>query len=93
MLDAGIYDMQQFKEGGWLTDLKYEDEINDMLKPKTGEMERSVVLCFLRKVSMQSANLSCNASLTCQLARQGGVICCIQGATAAIRPPSYGNDR
>lgn len=36
MLDEGIYDVAQFKEGGWVTDLKYEDEINDMLKPKTG---------------------------------------------------------
>ncbi|GAB4824168.1 hypothetical protein N2152v2_011214 [Parachlorella kessleri] len=42
MLDAGIFDMEQFKEGGWLTDLKYEDEINDMLKPKTGGKEDEV---------------------------------------------------
>lgn len=36
MLDAGLYDMRAFKEGGWLDDLKYEDEINEELKPKTG---------------------------------------------------------
>jgi hypothetical protein len=37
MLDQGIYDMEQFKAGGWVTDLKYEDEINQLMKERTGQ--------------------------------------------------------
>ena len=45
MLDAGLYDMEDFKAGGWITDLKYEDEIEDMLKPKTGERAGWATVC------------------------------------------------
>lgn len=61
MLDEGIYDVAQFKEGGWVTDLKYEDEINDMLKPKTGAVFCFVLLCHV---------MLCYAMLCCD------VLCC-----------------
>jgi protease-4 len=36
LLDEGAYDMERFKAGGWVTDLKYEDELNDLIKERTG---------------------------------------------------------
>jgi protease-4 len=35
LIDEGIYDMARLKEVGMVDDLKYEDEINDMLKERT----------------------------------------------------------
>lgn len=54
MLDRGIYDMSDFKSGGWVTDLKYEDEIEDLLKARTGgkdDQVRAVKYDRYKKVS------------------------------------------
>ena len=32
MLDEAWYDQRKFAEGGWVTGLKYEDEIQDLLR-------------------------------------------------------------
>lgn len=41
MLEEGIFDMKRFAEGGWVTALKYEDEIIDDLKVRTaGDAEK-----------------------------------------------------
>ena len=36
MLNEGIFDMQKFVDGGWVTGLRYEDEVMDDLKKRTG---------------------------------------------------------
>lgn len=36
LLDAGVYDMQVLKDQGWVTDLKYADEVEELLKSRTG---------------------------------------------------------
>ena len=36
MLDEGVFDMARFAEGGWVDGLKYEDEVEELLKPRTG---------------------------------------------------------
>lgn len=36
MLDDGIFDMQKYVDGGWVTGLKYDDEILEDLKKRTG---------------------------------------------------------
>lgn len=36
MLNDGIFDMQKFVDGGWITGLRYEDEVTDDLKKRTG---------------------------------------------------------
>lgn len=36
MLNQGIYDMQHFKDGGWVTDLLYGDQVIDMLSERYG---------------------------------------------------------
>jgi hypothetical protein len=33
LLDSGTYDMQQLLEGGWVTGLKYADEVQVLLSP------------------------------------------------------------
>ena len=45
MLDKGIYDMEEFQSGGWVTGLKYSDEITDDLKKRTGLSFHSAVSC------------------------------------------------
>ena len=47
MLDKGIYDMEEFQSGGWVTGLKYSDEITDDLKKRTGLSFHSAVSCIL----------------------------------------------
>ncbi len=32
MLDAAWFDQSQYADGGWVTGLKYEDEVLDMLQ-------------------------------------------------------------
>ena len=49
LLDAGVYDMEAYKAGGWVTDLKYEDELNDMIKARTGGKEDELRAVGLRK--------------------------------------------
>lgn len=39
LLDKGIYSMEKLKEGGWITDIKYADEIEEMLKKRIGAKE------------------------------------------------------
>lgn len=36
LLDQGVFDMQQLADGGWVTALKYEDEILEELQALTG---------------------------------------------------------
>jgi hypothetical protein len=87
MLDAGIYDMQQFKESGWLTDLKYEDEINDMLKPKTGEWPTGRGRGAGRGLDSSqgySASLSCRCS---SKARCPGCLVCAKLSGEGVLSP------
>ncbi|KAL3678445.1 hypothetical protein R1sor_021401 [Riccia sorocarpa] len=34
LLNAGVFKLENLKEGGWISDIKYEDEIDEMLKKK-----------------------------------------------------------
>lgn len=36
-LDSGVYDMEEFKRRGFVTDLLYECELEEVLKARTGE--------------------------------------------------------
>jgi hypothetical protein len=42
LLDKGVYDMQELADGGWVTALRYEDEIVEDLKKKTGGKDDEV---------------------------------------------------
>lgn len=54
MLEAGIYDMQQLKDGGWVTDLKYQDEILRDLEGRTGGKKDQVRKVGLKKYASVS---------------------------------------
>lgn len=36
LLDEGVYDNEKYKQGGWVTDLWYEDQVMQTLKERTG---------------------------------------------------------
>lgn len=90
MLDAGIFDTQQYKEGGWVTDLKYEDEINDMLKPKTGGKEDEVAKVGLKKyASVRTSTFAgLSGSKAVAVIRTAGAIVGGKGASGTISAPS-----
>ncbi|BBN19507.1 protease IV [Marchantia polymorpha subsp. ruderalis] len=39
LLDTGVFELAKLKEGGWITDIKYEDEVDEMLKERLGIKE------------------------------------------------------
>jgi hypothetical protein len=51
MIDEGIYRMDRYVEGGWITGLKYEDEIIADLEKRTESKPNKlkIVSCGLRK--------------------------------------------
>lgn len=75
MLDKGIYDMEEFKAGGWVTDLKYQDEIEDLLKERTGgkkDKYRSVKFGRYKKVSRSAFGI--DGKKTIAVVRTAGAI-------------------
>jgi hypothetical protein len=47
LLDKGIYSMEKLKEGGWITDIKYADEVSHLMKPFTLVLFFFAWVCFL----------------------------------------------
>jgi len=75
MLDKGIYDMEEFKADGWVTDLKYQDEIEDLLKERTGGKEdeyRFVKFGRYKKVSRSAFGI--DGKKTIAVVRTAGAI-------------------
>lgn len=75
LLDAGLYDMSKLVEGGWVTALKYEDEIMDDLKKRTGgkdDQVRKVGIKRYSKVNRSAFNL--NGKKRIAVLRAGGAI-------------------
>lgn len=56
MLDKGIYDMEEFKSGGWVNDLKYSDEINTMMEGRTGGKDDQITAVKLAKYKNVSSS-------------------------------------
>ena len=42
MLNAGYVDVSDYAKNGWLTGLKYEDEVNDLLIKRTDSKEEEL---------------------------------------------------
>lgn len=75
MLNAGIFDMQQYADDGWVTGLKYEDEVREDLKKRTGGKKdklRSVGLGKYNKVSPGAFGLK--GKKTIAVVRSAGAI-------------------
>lgn len=52
LFDAGIYKVEDLKSGGWITDIKYADEIEEMLKKRTeANMEKPLRTVLYKKYS------------------------------------------
>lgn len=39
LLNEGVYEMEKFKEGGWITDIKYDDEVEKLFKERLNVKE------------------------------------------------------
>lgn len=55
MLNQGLYKMEDYKAGGWVTDLKYDDEVQDLLKKRTGGKEDEVQAVSMLLVRIPSS--------------------------------------
>eukprot|EP00245_Coleochaete_scutata_P009806 TRINITY_DN3318_c0_g2_i1.p1 TRINITY_DN3318_c0_g2~~TRINITY_DN3318_c0_g2_i1.p1 ORF type:complete len:675 (-),score=159.34 TRINITY_DN3318_c0_g2_i1:158-1915(-) len=51
LLDAGVLTMKDLKEAGWVSDTKYEDELEEKLKELTGGKKEKVLTVDYRKYS------------------------------------------
>lgn len=58
LIDNAVYEMSQLKDNGWITDIKYEDELEDMISQRTsGRGLTSVNYKRYSKVSMGALGL------------------------------------
>lgn len=51
LLDSGMYKMEEFLSGGWVDGLLYEDQVNDLVKERTGGKDDELRAVGLRKYS------------------------------------------
>ncbi|GAQ82938.1 hypothetical protein KFL_001300010 [Klebsormidium nitens] len=51
LINEGVYEMEALKAGGWITDIKYADEIEEDLKKRTGGKEDKVLAVDYRRYS------------------------------------------
>lgn len=67
MLNAGIFDMQKYVDGGWVTGLRYEDEVMDDLKQRTGG----------KKDKLRSVSFSTSFYISFYPLNIASVVCCL----------------
>jgi protease-4 len=75
LLDRGVFDNEVFAAEGWVDGLKYEDEIIDDLKKRTGGKEDEVAKVGLSKYSKVSRTaFALNGKKRIAILRAGGAI-------------------
>ncbi len=52
--------MEKYVEGGWVTATKYEDELRDMLKERTGGNKEKARSGDPNSISMQGSTVACD---------------------------------
>lgn len=57
LLDEGVFDMARLDAGGWLTALKYADEVTDLLAERTGGKKDEFSKVSLRRYQYGTALL------------------------------------
>jgi len=60
LLNSGVFEMEKLQQGGWIDGLKYADEVDDMIKERTGGKEdelRFVPFKKYKKVGRSAFNL------------------------------------
>lgn len=74
-IDEGVFDMQRFKEVGLLTDLLYEDQINDLLKERTdGKEDELRFVRFKRYKNVSPKAFGFGGKKTVAIIRTSGAI-------------------
>eukprot|EP00879_Flechtneria_rotunda_P016300 GHRR01017055.1.p1 GENE.GHRR01017055.1~~GHRR01017055.1.p1 ORF type:complete len:674 (+),score=260.41 GHRR01017055.1:690-2711(+) len=91
LLDRGVYDNEVFASEGWVDGLKYEDQITDDLKKRTGGKDDEVAKVGLSKYSRVSRSaFGLNGKKRIAVLRAGGAILGkaggIGGASGSITP-------
>ncbi|GAX84081.1 hypothetical protein CEUSTIGMA_g11505.t1 [Chlamydomonas eustigma] len=88
-LEEGVFDMKKFVEGGWVTALKYEDEVIDILKEKTeGQKDEELKKVEIRrynKVSPSAFGLKGKKRIVV-LRTSGAIVGRSSGTSSAITP-------
>ena len=76
MLEEGFIDMKSFKEGGWVTDLKYVDELIDLVKERQNiKKEKKLKKVTLRRyASVSPSAFGLAGRQTIAVVRASGVI-------------------
>lgn len=76
MLENGFIDMKSFKEGGWVTDLKYMDELIDLVKErqKVKKKEKVKKVTLRRYTSVSPSAFGLNGRQAIAIVRASGVI-------------------
>lgn len=88
-INEGVYDMKVLQEGNWVTNLKYEDEINDILKERTGGKEDELRFVKLKRYSKVSPSaFGLFGGKTIAVVRTSGAILGGSGASGAITAES-----
>lgn len=70
MVDEGIFDMQKYVDGGWITALKYDDEVLEDLKKRTAgkaDKLRSVSAPLTYAAWTQTLLQACSSSAVSRL--------------------------
>ncbi|KAG1677042.1 hypothetical protein FOA52_001212 [Chlamydomonas sp. UWO 241] len=90
MLEEGIYDMQKFMDGGWVTALRYEDEVIEDLKARTDTKEdkplKKVELRKYSKVNPSAFGLGGGKKRIVVLRTSGAIVGKASGTGGTITP-------
>lgn len=74
-IDEGVFDMQRFKDSGILTDLLYEDQLNDLLKKRTdGKEDELRFVKFKRYKNVSPKAFGLGGKKTIAIVRTSGAI-------------------
>ena len=74
-IDEGVFDMQRFKDAGIVTDLLYEDQINDLLKERTdGKDDELRFVRFKRYKKVSPKAFGLGGKKTIAIVRTSGAI-------------------
>ena len=65
LLDEGVFDMEKLKAGGWVTDLKYADEVKDMLAEKTGGKDDEFATVPLKRYEYGATHMLALHAVSC----------------------------
>eukprot|EP01025_Chloroclados_australasicus_P018312 TRINITY_DN19527_c1_g3_i1.p1 TRINITY_DN19527_c1_g3~~TRINITY_DN19527_c1_g3_i1.p1 ORF type:complete len:724 (-),score=114.15 TRINITY_DN19527_c1_g3_i1:175-2346(-) len=88
LLEKGVFKMQDFKEGGWVTDLLYEDQVKELLEQRTGGKKDQVRKVGIKKYAWVSPSaFGLNGRKCIAVLRTSGAIVGAEMATSGTITP------